>query len=59
MLGWWPTAFRASEVVDEHHRVGEVLPHESLYELVAAPISTRQVQALLDRGVVRPVAWSS
>jgi hypothetical protein len=49
---------RCGHLVDEHHRVGEVLTHEGLDDLVAAPLPARQaLQALGDRGVVQP--WHS
>src|SRR5215211_7770486 len=40
------------DLVHERDRVGEVLAHEGLEDLVAAPLPTGQaLQALLDRGV--------
>src|SRR6266540_565521 len=45
---------RAGDLVDERHRVGEVLAHERLHDLVAAPLPAGQaLQALLDGVVVQ------
>src|SRR4029453_17287469 len=46
---------RVGDLGDERDRVSEVLAHEGLEDLVAAPLPTGQaLQALLDRGVVQP-----
>jgi hypothetical protein len=46
---------RCGDLVDEHHRPGEVGTHEGLDELVAPTLPTGQVlQALGDRGVIQP-----
>jgi hypothetical protein len=51
---------RRGDLVDEHHRVGEVVAREGLDDLVAAPLPARQaLQALGDRGVVQPWHGSS
>jgi hypothetical protein len=45
---------------DERDRVGEVLAHEGLDDLIAAPLPAGQaLQALLDGGVVQPWHGSS
>jgi hypothetical protein len=51
---------RCGDLVDEHHRPGEVGTHEGLDELVAPTLPTGQVlQALGDRGVIQPWHGSS
>jgi hypothetical protein len=46
---------RAGNLVDKRHRLGEVLAHEALDDLVTAPLPTGQaLQALVDGGVVQP-----
>ena len=55
MSGWVAGRLgRAGDLVDERHRVGEVLAHEGLDDFVAAALPTGQaLQALLDGGVVQ------
>jgi hypothetical protein len=51
---------RCGDLVDEHHRPGEVGTHGGLGELLAAPLPARQaLQALGDRGVIQPWHGSS
>src|SRR4029450_1527003 len=46
---------RCGDIVDEHHRVSEVLAPEGLDDLVAASLPAGEtLQALLDSGVVQP-----
>ena len=51
---------RCGDLVDKHHRPGEVGTHEGLDELVAPTLPTGQVlQALGDRDVIQPWHGSS
>jgi hypothetical protein len=61
MSGWWPAASAAEgDLVDEHHRLGEVGAHEGLDDLASPSLPAGQVlQALGDRGVVQPWHGSS